>query len=192
MTKEELRKAYLEKRRALSETELAALSAQLCKEFFTSVELSTVRVLHTFLPIKKNKEPDTFRIIERIRKEYSSIRLSLPRINDHNSQMENYFWNDSDALLENKWGIPEPAPRFRTPTEMIDLVLVPLLACDVRGNRVGYGKGFYDRFLASCKKSCRKVGLSLFPPVDEIIVGRDHDQRLDQLVTPEKNYSFNF
>ena len=65
------------------------------------------------------------------------------------------------------------------------MVLVPLLACDRAGHRVGYGKGFYDRFLAACRPDCRKIGLSYFRPVEAIVDVYDGDVRLDRVITPD-------
>lgn len=73
---------------------------------------------------------------------------------------------------------------------MLDAVLVPLIAFDARGFRVGYGKGFYDRFLKTCRADCLKIGLSLFPPVEKIADTADFDVKLDACATPEKIWRF--
>ncbi len=190
MTKAALRKLYLQKRLALSESVYVVLSEQLCKTFFLSTDLYGIRVLHTFLPIRKNKEPDTFCIIDRIRRENPSIQLSIPKMNEETGSLENFFWEGHDQLRKNKWGIPEPGHGIPTPHEKIDMVLVPLLVFDQQGHRVGYGKGYYDRFLATCRKDCKRIGLSFFPPVELIGPREGHDQKLDQVITPEKNYQF--
>ncbi len=72
----------------------------------------------------------------------------------------------------------------------IDWVLVPLLAFDRRGHRVGYGKGFYDRFLAGCRSDARKIGLSLFAPVVAIDDIGSQDVALDAVVTPDRVWTF--
>ena len=190
MTKEVLRKQYLEKRRALSISESRQLSEALCNTFFRSVDLSSIRVLHTFLPIEKNNEPNTFYIIDYIQKAFPSIQFSIPRVKREEGSLENFYWEGPDQLSKNKWGIPEPRYGQPTPTEKIDMVLVPLLVFDQHGHRVGYGKGYYDRFLTLCRKGCKKIGLSFFPPVDLIGASEGHDQKLDQVITPEKSYPF--
>jgi 5-formyltetrahydrofolate cyclo-ligase len=168
MTKQELRKLYLQKRLALSEAEYLRLNDQLCENFFTHIDLSFVKVLHTFLPLEKNKEPNTWLIIDRIRKEFPHIRLSVPCVNNEREELENFFFEGLQQLQPNSWGILEPKQGIPTETESIDMVLVPLLVFDKSGHRVGYGKGFYDRFLITCKSSTLKVGLSLFPPIEKI------------------------
>ena len=189
MTKDELRKLYLDKRRSLSDSEHALLSKTLCDSFFLSVDLSAIRVVHLFLPIRKNREPDTFLILDRMRREFPGVQLSIPRVNPQSGLLENFFWEGADQIKENTWGIPEPIGGNPTPAEMIDLVLVPLLAFDLAGHRVGYGRGYYDRFLSACRFDCKKVGLSFFPPVVEI-ASDEHDQKLDMAITPGKEYSF--
>lgn len=131
-----------------------------------------------------NREPDTWLIIERLRREFPHIRLSIPRINPKNDVLENFYFEGLHQLEENNWGIKQP--KQGTPTEgaKIDMVLVPLLAFDKRGHRVGYGKGYYDRFLTTCRPECLKIGLSLFPPLEKI-PDEAQDIALDGCVTPE-------
>jgi len=166
MTKQALRKIYLKKRIQLSGIEHKDLSQQLCDYFFSFVDLSQIKVVHIFLPIKKNNEPNTWLIIDRLKKEYPSIKISIPKVVGEDLV---HYYLDSDCILEEtKWGITEPTSGNLTEVPDIDLVLVPLLAFDKEGNRVGYGKGFYDKFLIKTKKGCKRIGLSLFSPTDPI------------------------
>ena len=73
---------------------------------------------------------------------------------------------------------------------LVDVVFIPLLAYDIKGNRVGYGKGFYDRFLTKCKNDLLKVGLSFFPPENQIIKTNNNDIAIDICVTPNKIFKF--
>lgn len=95
-------------------------------------------------------------------------------------------------LVENRWGVPEAVSSDQSSmtTDQVDLVIVPLLAYDARGYRVGYGKGYYDRFLADCRPDVRKIGVSFFEPVPQIEDVDEFDVRLDACVTPEKVISF--
>ena len=70
--------------------------------------------------------------------------------------------------------------------EELDLIFVPLLAYDKKGHRVGYGKGYYDRFLKECKDDCIKIGFSFFEPEDSIEGVNRHDVKLDYCITPER------
>jgi 5-formyltetrahydrofolate cyclo-ligase len=190
MTKDDLRKQYSEKRLALTETEYARLNQLLCDTFFHSVDLSVVRVLHTFLPIKKFKEPDTRLIIDGIRKTFPAIQLSIPKVNEQTGALENYFWEGPDQLVQNKWGLTEPRQGVPTPTDKIDMVLVPLLVVDQHGYRVGYGKGYYDRFLSTCRPDCKTLGISFFPPIESISGIEWFDRKLDMAVTPGQLFRF--
>lgn len=184
MLKKELRSGYLEKRLALSDTEYADRNQKLFENFFASVDLTGVNVIHVFLPMIKYKEPDIRPILERIKKEKPSIRFSIPRVNNKTQVLENFYFESPDQLKENKWGIQEPQFGERTPPEDIDLVIVPLLAVDKDGHRVGYGKGYYDKFLSLCKPTCLKVGISLFEPIEKIEDVNEMDVALNTCITP--------
>src|SRR6187402_201479 len=154
MTKEELRKTYLQKRRLLSDVEYEKLSIQVCENFFNQVDLSSVKVLHIFIPIEKNKEPNTVFIIERLQKKFSNISIVVPRVNHDTEEMENFLFEGFHQLEKNKWDILEPKAGKQIKSQDIDMVLIPLLAFDEEGHRVGYGKGFYDKLLSKCKIDC--------------------------------------
>jgi 5-formyltetrahydrofolate cyclo-ligase len=190
MTKEELRKIYLQKRLALSEGEYSNLNRSLASNLISNIDLSGTRVLHTFLPIQKTKEPNTWLLIDEVKARHPSVQVSVPRINNQNSSLDNFFLESSAQLQPNIWGIPEPKEGKPTPTDQIDVVLVPLLAFDVKGNRVGYGRGFYDKFLATLKESCLKIGLSFFPPVSNISNLHPMDLPLDAAITPTEVFKF--
>jgi 5-formyltetrahydrofolate cyclo-ligase len=101
-------------------------------------------------------------------------------------RLTHYSLDPSTALQVNRWEIPEPISDGQLPIDVaqIDLVLVPLLAFDVQGHRVGYGGGYYDRFLADCRSDCRKVGLSLFESVTRIDNPDATDIPLNSCITP--------
>jgi len=189
MDKQSVRDHYLKLRLALPKSEFNSLNQNLCTVFFSSVELFEISILHLFLPILKKKEPNTWLILHRLRKEYPRIRVSMPKINEAH-ELTHFYFEDTHQVEENKWGIQEPQWGTQTPIEKIDLVIVPLLAFDRKGNRVGYGKGFYDRFLSQCRPDCKKVGISFFDPVDEISGIDNFDVKLTDCVTPTKFYSF--
>jgi 5-formyltetrahydrofolate cyclo-ligase len=185
MRKEEVRQSFLDKRMALSPEETARLNEQLVDQFFRYTRLENIHVIHCYLPIA----PDTRLIINRLRKDHPTIRISIPKMNAADRLMEHFYFVNEDQLLVNRWGIPEPVYGVSTLASEIDLVIVPLLAFDEQGHRVGYGKGFYDKFLPNCKADCQKTGISFFGPViiDDI---NHHDQKLTNVITPEKQYQF--
>jgi 5-formyltetrahydrofolate cyclo-ligase len=189
-TKQELRKIFLTKRKALSEGDVIQRNQSLYHSFFQNFDLSFIKVIHTFLPLEKNNEPDTWQIIDRIKREFPHVRISIPKVNQQTNQLENIYFEGLHQVKINAWGIPEPLQGVPTPSEKIDMVLVPLLIFDKKGNRVGYGKGYYDRFLKECKSDCKKVGLSFFDPVDEIADTDSYDIKLTGCLTPSEVYFF--
>lgn len=187
MTKAEARKIFLQKRLALSEAEYLHLNQLLCDRFFALTDLSGVSVLHIFLPIAQKKEPDTWLIADRMRREFPQIHLAVPRMNGDN--LEHFLLESPNQISANRWGVPEPQYGQRVAVEKIDMVLVPLLAFDVQGHRIGYGKGYYDRFLKNCTLRTQRIGLSFFPPLQHI-AATDNDVKLTSCITPEDFFVF--
>lgn len=189
MTKAELRTSYIKKRQGLSAAEVSQKSRALCDRFFASIDLSFVGTLHIYLPIERFNEPDTLLIVDRLRREYPHIRIALPRVLAESGIIESYFFDGLHQLRENGWGIREPDSGLKVNPAEIDMVIVPLLVFDESGYRIGYGKGYYDKFLAQCRADCRKIGLAFFGP-RERIPREGHDVPLNIAVTPEETISF--
>lgn len=189
MTKAELRKLYLQKRKQLSEPHYQQINLALYHTFFSSIDLSFIKTVHTFLPIREKHEPDTWMIVDRIRREFPHVRLSMPKINAAGI-MENIYFEGLHQIEKSKWGIEEPRQGVPTPIERIDLVLVPLLCFDAQGNRIGYGKGYYDVLLKACQPHCQKIGISLFDTAEVIDDLEAHDVALDAVLTPTGLLSF--
>lgn len=189
MTKKELRRLFLEKRKALPEGDFAQRNMALYSHFFASVDLSFVRVLHTYLPMVNSREADTWMIVDRVRREFPHVRISIPRVS-HDHVLENFYYEGPQQLKSSTWGIPEPKQGVPTEAEKIDMILVPLVIIDKFGHRVGYGKGYYDRLLKRGRPDCQKIGISLFAPVDKIDDVSVHDMALDSCVTPDGTMVF--
>ncbi len=189
MTKKEIRSKYLQLRVELSSEKYASLNQELSVNFFSGIDLTKINTLHTFLPILLRNEVDTWLIIHQLKKDHPQIRISIPRVEDN--RLVNYYLEGGSQLNKNQWGILEPASGEITPADKIDLVIVPLLAFDKKGNRVGYGKGFYDRFLIECRVDCKKIGLSFFEPIENISDINANDVRLDAVVTPTHTLTIN-
>ncbi|SOD96790.1 5-formyltetrahydrofolate cyclo-ligase [Spirosoma fluviale] len=196
MTKAELRREFLAKRKALTADEVAYRSELIAARFFTYLEENDLAdvptIIHTFLPIKRHNEVNTWAIIEPIWQSFGHIHISVPVTDEYTHQLLNYTIFPGTPLVTNRLGIPEPAigSRYETELNQISIVLVPLLAFDKQGNRVGYGGGYYDRFLAGCRPDCLKVGLSLFEAVHEITDIEPTDIKLDVCITPDYLHSF--
>jgi 5-formyltetrahydrofolate cyclo-ligase len=190
MEKQILRKYYLNKRKTLSPTKIETKSQQICDIFFKEIDLKSVQYLHIFLPIKKQNEIDTFLIIRRLEEEYPAIKIVVSRSIFDTFEMQHFVLEEAQ-LTENKWGILEPSGEGEeVEPEHIDLVIIPLLIFDKQGNRVGYGKGFYDRFLQKCRPDILKVGICLEQPVEEIEDLNEFDVKMDICVTPDVVWRF--
>ena len=123
--------------------------------------------------------------IKRFRSLYPEGRIVVPKmVEGESGQMHCLLLEEGAELMANSWGIPEPVSEIKISEQEIDLVLVPLLISDYYGNRVGYGKGFYDNFFTRCREDVIKCGLSLFEPVQELIETDVWDVPLDACVTP--------
>ena len=151
------------------------------ENLFNNANLGTLATLHTYLAVVEKKEPDTWPILDRLKRESPHVRIVVPKM--AGNELEHYYYEGLQQLDQNQYGIFEPT--HGTPVEMdrLDAVIVPLLVADKQGNRLGYGRGFYDRFLSQCSPSCKKIGLSLFNLEDKIATD-DWDVKLDLMITP--------
>lgn len=177
--KNQLRKKYKDKRQALSVQERERLSRSIAQHFIQS-EFTQNQTFHIFIPIEKFKEIQTEFIITELWKQ--NKKVIVPKIN--NNELLNCLYNPDTVLAENHWGVKEPKKQELIPNEDIDIVLLPMLICDKNGNRIGYGGGFYDRFLPNLKPNVKLVGINYFEPID-FIENENHDIPLDTLITPK-------
>lgn len=190
MHKAELRKIYLARRKQLSQLEKEEKSREIANLFFQNFDLTQTKFLHCFYPIERTNEIDTRLIFERLWRDFSQIVTIVPRVNRETDEIENLKFSAETVLVRNSWGISEPVGKEFVESEKIDLVLVPLLCFDEKGFRVGYGKGFYDKFLKNCRPDCLKIGLSYFPPVVKISDVHELDVKLDFCITKENIWKF--
>ena len=184
MKKSELRKIYLEKQKALTPDERDKASRLIAKSVFANFDLDSIRTLHCFLAIEKFGEIDTTPIIHGVWKNHPQVRIVVPRVNFDSGDMESIHYTAESETGRNRWLIPEPLEGEIIAPREIDMVLLPGLCYDHHGHRVGYGKGFYDRFLKQCRPDCVTIGLAYFEPVDKIDDVHEGDVQLDFVVTP--------
>ena len=190
MIKSEFRKIYLQKQKSLSDGERNEKSRKIADKFFGNFNLENIRFLHLFLSIAINKEIKTSLIYKRLWQEFPEITTLTSRVNFQTMTLESLKFDSGTKLFKNKWRIAEPGAGNFVEMEKIDAVLVPLLCFDERGFRVGYGKGFYDKFLSECRADCLKIGLSYFAPVAQISDAQAFDVKMDFCITPEKVWKF--
>ncbi|WP_205500295.1 5-formyltetrahydrofolate cyclo-ligase [Rufibacter psychrotolerans] len=188
--KADLRKLVLAQRRALTQQEIDGMSQQIALRFFTDFAPTAGETVHTFLPILHQGEINTWPIIRQLWEKYPQVQVAVSVANVEDFSMAHFLFTPDTQLQENKWGIPEPVNALPLPESEISTVLVPLLAFDLQGHRVGYGKGYYDRFLALLPQTSQKLGVSLFPPVERIDDVHAKDLTLDAVITPFQTYTF--
>lgn len=185
--KNKLRTVYLRKRKFLSQSAFQNKNKRIHDEFEKFFMSTSYENIHVFLPIKKQYEVDTWPLIQTIQSQNKQVIVSRSDLTSN--RMEHFIFEDKNQLENNKWGIPEPKRGQQITVDKIDLVLVPLIVFDRNGHRIGYGKGYYDKFLEACNKDCIKVGLSLAPPLDHIPYVEAFDIGLDYCITPLKVYT---
>lgn len=186
MLKSDLRKKYMQKRKVLSSDEAFLLSEKVFKNFIEYFKPFSGQNVHIFIPIIKFNEIDTKVFIDYFLSR--NINVFVPKIVDRKLISVQIF-NDT-SFETNNWGISEPVSNEDSGILNFNYVITPLLYCDQKGNRVGYGKGFYDAFFASISSVSKKIGVNYFNP-DEIVEDiYENDIPLDYLVTPTEVLSF--
>lgn len=185
----QLRREWLQKRRDLCQNEWKLRSAKLKEHFFDWYTPDQADVLHIFLPIIKHNEPYTWHIIRHLWGHFNTKKVVVPVSDFATFKMHTTLLLPGTPVADNAYGIPEPLDYKPIAPHNIDLVLVPLAAADQQGYRLGYGKGFYDRFLPTCRPGCLRIGLHLFDQLlPQIPNPHPHDVALNGIITPNKGF----
>ncbi|MDR2222546.1 MAG: 5-formyltetrahydrofolate cyclo-ligase [Flavobacteriaceae bacterium] len=188
MDKKSLRALYKEKREALSLEQIDDLSLDIANSSL-QLPIWDKSNYHLFLSIESKKEVDTSYIMQILSGKDKNIIVS--RTDFETNSMRHFLMTDNTTFKVSSYGIPEPVDGFEVQPTQIDVVFVPLLAFDTKGNRIGYGKGFYDRFLQECKPDVVKIGISFFEAEREDINDVfEQDIPLDYCITPTQVYTF--
>ena len=186
MLKQELRLNYTLLREELTREQLSVASIIIANRLL-ELPIWQHSYFHIFLQIPEKKEIDTSYILSVLQGKDKNI--VVPKVSG-TSSLINYLLTDNTRLKKNRWNIPEPVDGIEVPLNKLEVVFVPLLAFDLKGNRVGYGKGFYDSFLGACPPNVIIIGLSIFEAVDEIEDVTENDIPLHYCITPKKTYEF--
>jgi len=185
--KNKLRKEYELKRNDLTQDQIEEFSLAIANRLL-QLPIWDLEYYHLFLSIIEKKEINTEFILHILQGKDKNVILS--KSNFSTRKLQNFLLTDNTVIKKNKWNIPEPVDGIEISSEKIEVVFVPLLAFDLNGHRLGYGKGFYDIFLASCKPDVLKVGVSFFEAENMIPELEISDVALDYCVTPKKTYIF--
>lgn len=186
MKKSELRKKYLEKRETLSHDEVLTFSQKIFENFILQFKPIENQKVHCFLSIPEKGEVDTKLFLNYFFE--NKIRVFVPKI--YKGKLISIEITKDTPLIKSSWGIDEPESNEDCGVKDYDFVVTPLLYCDNQGNRVGYGKGFYDGFFARINPNSLRIGVGFYGPnenIDDII---ESDVPLNYLVTPTEVLSF--
>lgn len=189
MRKKELRKIFREKRNALTVSEIEKNNDLILLQF-QKIALPFIDVVHSYIASEDLREPDTSLILRYLEFKNLQLKIAAPKIDVETLRMTHYHITSYDQLQKNIYGIEEPVSGVIILPKDVDLALIPLLAFDRSGHRVGYGKGYYDRFLEDCRKDVLKIGISFFEPVELVEDSDSHDITLDFCVTPLSIYEW--
>jgi 5-formyltetrahydrofolate cyclo-ligase len=191
MNKKHLRRYYKDMRSQLTPQQINSLDDLLLIQF-QKLPIHIPALIMTYAPLSKLNEFNPQLITDYCYFKNPNQQLLYPLMYEveNENEMIAVLVNDETVFEQNEWGIDEPADGFDVEPSAIDMVIVPLLSFDTSGYRVGYGKGYYDRFLKHCRPNCIKVGFSYFDPVPKIEDIGEHDVRLDYCITHERIYEF--
>lgn len=186
MTKAELRKKYLKKRESLSQEQVLLFSEAIFENFVRQFKLSENQNIHCFLSIPEKEEVNTQLFLNKAFED--RVKVFVPKI--FRKKLISVEITSETPLIKNAWGIPEPEGNEDSGEKSFDFVITPLLYCDRHGNRVGYGKGYYDGFFENVSPDSVKIGVNFFNPDEEIDDIWENDIPLDYLITPTAVLSF--
>jgi 5-formyltetrahydrofolate cyclo-ligase len=187
MTKSELRKSYKLLRLKLSPQDIEDLSLEIANKLL-KLPIWDYSYYHTFLSIKELNEVNSEYILNILAGKDKNIVIS--KTDFKHVAMINYLLTDATIIKKSAYNIPEPIDGVEVPNKKIEVIFIPLLAFDKQGNRVGYGKGFYDIFLSQCDPNAVKIGVSFYEAETKIEIINPKDVPLDYCVTPATIYRF--
>ena len=189
MLKKEARKIYNKKRQEISYSDRLKWDDLILINFQT-IEIPFLDSVFSFYPMEDGNEVNVFIITDYLHFRNPSLKICYPKMEIQEPNMEAISCKADTVFQANAINILEPLESEIIDPQDIDLVLIPMLVCDVKGNRVGYGKGYYDRYLSRCRESCIKVGISYFEPIDTVDDANEFDVPLNFCITPQEAYVF--
>lgn len=174
--KQRMRELLVQKRRMLSAEERSTLSASILEQLEQMTAFKEAKTVLLYYP--KNNEVDVLPLFKRYKREKT---LLLPV--SHQKGMTAHPYEGNDKMHRGKFGIPEPTTSAYN--GKIDIIIVPAVAFDKKGNRLGRGGGYYDRFLKT-QPHAMFIGVGYdFQLVDEVPV-RKHDQKMHRIILPSQ------
>lgn len=185
MNKSTLREEIFKKRQQLSTDYYLKANTVIVDKVLNTHLFKTASNIFIYHGVER--ELDTSKIIAEAFKQGKQV--ALPRVHGK-GDMRAHYYRHGDQMTVSSFGIPEPLPNS---PEMkpgdIDLIIMPCVTCNSQGHRLGYGGGFYDRFLT------KTAAITLLPYFDKLLVDQipmqTHDQLMDVVLTEEATFSIN-
>lgn len=187
MTKAQLRKIYRQRRELLSAAEKNKLEDLILIQF-QKVAIEVPELIMTYASCATLHEYDPALVEGFCLFRNPFTVFAYPSI--QKAGMAAFKVNEETIFASNTFGIDEPVNGIPVDNKEIAMIFVPLLAFDKAGYRVGYGKGYYDRFLGTCRPDILKIGFSFFEPEEKIDDADMHDIPLDLCITPARAHTF--
>ncbi len=187
--KAEIRKLYQQKRETLSPADCLKLDDLILIQF-QKLGFEDIHLLLSYIPMQHKVEPNTDLYTRYLLLMQPGLHVAYPVTDFSNSNMQAFVVNDDTEYITTSYGIDEPKGGIPVEASQVDIVFVPLLAVDKKGYRVGYGKGFYDRYLKDCRQDVLKIGFTYFDAIDEIEDKDIYDIPLSYCVTPNDVWQF--
>lgn len=191
MTKASLRKAYLARRQALDESSYQQQSRQIQERFLQQFDLAQYASIHIYLSVAERREVATWGMVQTLFSRYPEVVVAAPQLTGKPGRIASRIITPQTTFQTHPWGVQEPVEGPLIDAASFDLVILPVIAFDKQGHRVGYGKGHYDRFLTQCKPTITRVGLCFEDPVPAITDLHAHDLPVDYCITPRQVWCCN-
>ncbi len=177
--RDSLRKAALHRRNDLAEHLHFAFSHLIRNKVLELIDELNISVVHSYLSFRS--EVETLNLVRAM--ESGGIQVIAPVVVGEGDTLKMEHYQLSKILTTGLYGVPEPERNTRADINAIEMVIVPIVAYDGTGTRLGYGKGFYDRFLSQINPSIKRVGLAFSVQEADEIPRLAHDQQLDMIIT---------
>lgn len=178
--KNEIRKVYKAKRASMDKAQVSEKSIKACEIFLKSALYENAKTIMLYMPL--GNETDTTDIIKRAFAD--GKRVAFPVTDEESGEITPCYATAKTTFSKGAFSVNEPCGNDVADAEDIEVVLVPGIAFDKNGSRVGFGKGCYDRLL--CRTKAVKIGFCYENQLCENIPADEHDIKMDYIITEKK------
>lgn len=180
--KDSVREELIARRNEITEQQHREWSDRIIQTLKVQSEFQEAKTVHCYVSMNKRREVDTHSMLKELVD--SQKQVAVPVMEFGSNRLHHHRLKSFEELVPNDWGVPEPVNiRPIQPTEF-DLIIVPMAGGDEQCNRMGYGKGYYDRFLKEAE--CPAIGLSYECTILPSIPADSHDVALTRIITEKR------